>query len=330
MSIADDYRAIRQHAVIGSITARQQIAVAGADRASYLQGLLTNDIQALTPGMGCYSAWLTPQGRMMTDLEVLESGDMILLDVPDERADSILEQLDRFLFGEDVRLASMRGSLTGVWVHGPSAATLLERLLDGLEGIGLWPEYRLTKASFQGAAAVVVRIDQLGVPGFCVYLEPSFELSLTTALRSAGAIVAGADAIDAVRIENGYPIFGVDMTSDTIPLEAGIENRAISFSKGCYVGQEVIIRVLHRGHGRVAKKLVGLRIEDGPTVGRGAKVLAGEREVGSVTSVAQSPELGAIALAYVHRDFFEPGTAVQVQQADGRVAATVASRPFRS
>ncbi len=274
MSIADEYRAIREGAAIGSVAARHQLAVAGADRASYLQGLLTNDIQALTPGSGCYSAWLTPQGRMLTDLEVLESGDLILLDVPEERADATLEQLDRFLFGEDVRLELLKGSLTGTWLHGPQSASILEGTLEGLDGIADWPEYRLSKASFNGVPVVVVRIDQLGVPGFCIYLPPSSEALLVDALRASGATVAGAAALDAARIEVGYPVFGLDMTSDTIPLEAGIEDRAISFSKGCYVGQEVIIRVLHRGHGRVAKKLVGLRV-DGPTVSRGAKVWRG-------------------------------------------------------
>src|SRR5687768_18139980 len=125
MDRPDDDDAIREGAAIGAISARLQIAVVGSDRASFLQGLLTNDIQALAPGSGCYAAWLTPQGRMLTDLEVLESGDMILLDVPEDRADSTLEQLDRFLFGEDVRVESLNGTLTGVWLHGPAASSIL-------------------------------------------------------------------------------------------------------------------------------------------------------------------------------------------------------------
>src|SRR3954466_5819729 len=106
ISLADDH-ALRDGAAIGAISARGQIAVAGNDRASYLQGLLTNDIQALTPGTGCYAAWLTPQGRMITDLHVLESGDMILLDVPTHLVESLLQRLDQFLFSEDVQLASL-------------------------------------------------------------------------------------------------------------------------------------------------------------------------------------------------------------------------------
>src|SRR4029453_11650272 len=144
----------------------------------------------------------------------------------------------------------------------------------------------------------VVRIDQIGVPGYCVYVERAHEPSLLTRLETAGAVVVLPAALEAAPIEAGYPLFGIDMTDDTIPLEAGIEDRAISLSKGCYVGQEIIVRVLHRGHGRVARKLVGLRIdgahEDAAPL-RGARLHAGDRDVGAITSAAISPRLGMIA-----------------------------------
>jgi tRNA-modifying protein YgfZ len=130
------------------------------------------------------------------------------------------------------------------------------------------------------------------------------------------------EAITAARIEVGYPVFGIDMTDDTIPLEAGIESRAISFSKGCYVGQEVIIRVLHRGHGRVVRKLVSLRI-NGQQPAQGAKLFAGEREAGVVTSAGESPRSGTIALGYVHRDFISAGSELEVETPSGRAPAVV-------
>ena len=152
------------------------------------------------------------------------------------------------------------------------------------------------------------------------------------ALETAGATTVGTEAIEAARIEAGYPVFGVDMSNDTIPLEAGIEDRAISFTKGCYVGQEIIIRVVHRGGGRVARKLVGLRLESASE--RGAKAFAGDREVGVVTSAATSPSLGPIALAYLHRDFVAPGTAVALDVPTGgtagRTAGIVTARPMTS
>jgi folate-binding protein YgfZ len=324
MSLSDDYRAIHDNAALGALQPRRQIAVAGSERATYLQGLLTNDITALQAGSGCYAAWLTPQGRMVTDLHVLESGDLILLDVPEAQHVATLEQLDRFLFSEDVQLASLDDDLTGVWIHGPAAATVIERVVN-VTGLGGWRDYQLTRSAFGEAPVVVARIDQLGVPGFCVYVAPASRSSLEAALEGAGAVRVSHDALEAARIEAGYPLFGIDMTSDTIPLEAGLETRAISTTKGCYVGQEVIIRVLHRGHGRVAKKLVGLRSKDVVTPGN--RIIAAGKDIGVVTSATLSPEHGPVALGYVHRDFVEPGTEVNVQHDGAAVRATVTSRP---
>jgi folate-binding protein YgfZ len=325
----EGYRAIREGAATGALEPRGQIGVAGRDRASYLQGLLTNDIQGLSAGTGCYSAWLTPQGRMLTDMHVFESGDMILLDVPAGQVEATLQRLDQFLFSEDVQVADLAGSLRGVWVHGPAAPALVERVVSGVNGVAQWPGYGNTRGEFNSSPAVVARVDQLGVPGICVYVAPADEAALLAALHAAGAEPADAAALEAARIEAGYPLFGVDMTEDTIPLEAGIEPRAISFTKGCYVGQEVIIRVLHRGHGRVAKKLMALRVVGAPPP-RGAKLFAGEREVGTVTSAAQSSRHGAIALGYLHRDFVAAGTAVEVEIGGARAQATVTERPIPS
>jgi folate-binding protein YgfZ len=146
-----------------------------------------------------------------------------------------------------------------------------------------------------------------------------------TRLRSHGAIDVQDAVVETTRIEAGRPRFGVDMSEDTIPLEAGIEDRAISRTKGCYVGQEIIIRVLDRGHGRVARRLVGLKLAAATVPARGDAIRSGEREIGQVTSAAYSPLLDTpVALGYVHRDFTEPGTSVDV----AGHPATVAETPF--
>ena len=160
-----------------------------------------------------------------------------------------------------------------------------------------------------------------------LYVESAARGDLERTLVERGAVVADQAAIDAARIAAGYPVFGIDMTDDTIPLEAGIEERAISFNKGCYVGQEVIIRVLHRGHGRVARKLVALRLDRDGAVS-GSKIVAADREVGAVTSAATSPEWGPIALGYVHRDFTEAGSRVSVGSPAGPIDAVISSRPI--
>jgi folate-binding protein YgfZ len=232
---------------------------------------------------------------MIADMHVLQSETMMLLDVPADLLDSLLQRLDQFLFTENVQLQSLAGALTSVWVHGPESALVVGRVLDVGE-LDTWAAYRHARVSMRSepdTAVVVARIDQLGVPGFALYVDPARREALEAALVEGGAAHVSADAIEAARIASGYPVFGIDMTSDTIPLEAGIEGRAISFTKGCYVGQEVIIRVLHRGGGRVARKLVTLRI-DGPVPQRGAKLYAAEREIGAITSAAESPRLGTI------------------------------------
>jgi folate-binding protein YgfZ len=320
-----DESAVRSGAAIGAISARAQLAVAGPDRAAYLQGLLTNDIQALTEGSGCYTAWLSPQGRMLADIHVLQSAGMMLLDVPAEQADAILARLDQFLFSEDVRIESLAEAMTGVWLHGPRAPHVIGQVVRGVTGLDEWGNYRHATGTFEGDPVSVARIDQLDVPGYCVFLARATEQKFVAALVSAGARIVAPEALNAARVAAGYPVFGVDMTTDTIPLEAGIEERAISFTKGCFVGQEVVIRVMHRGGGRVAKKLVGLRLASASEqhVGhnfRGAKIFAADREVGFVTSAAVSPTLGPIALGYVHRDFTAAGSSVQI---DGHPATVV-------
>ncbi len=318
MTSPDDYTAIHAGAAIGAIAPRGQVAVAGPDRGAFLHGLLTNDTASLTAGTGCYAAWLTPQGRMLCDLHVLESGDMIVLDVPAAETQHVADRLEQFHFSEDVQMATL-ASLRPVWIHGPAA--------PGLVGgdVGAWRPYQNARIEFAGVSVVIARIDQLGVPGVVIYVDAQQEDEVIAALASRGALHARPATLEAARIEAGYPVFGLDMTADTIPLEAGIEDRAISLTKGCYVGQEVIIRVLHRGHGRVARRLVRLQVE-GDAPPRESKIFSAEREIGFITSAAESPRLGALALGYVHRDFVEAGTAVEVQAGEIRARAVVSSR----
>ena len=197
---------------------------------------------------------------------------------------------------------------TKLGIHGPLAAGIFERA-TGMSVSDLGREYdNLTTESI-----TVVRDDAFGVPGFDVYVPRAMGHSLREKVHGAGAVKASAETIEVLRIEAGRPRFGVDMSTDTIPLEAGIEDRAISFTKGCYVGQEVIIRVMHRGHGRVARRLVRLVLPGAPVPSRGDKVFSGDQQVGEITSAAESPKAGApMAMAYVHRDHAAPGTELRV------------------
>jgi folate-binding protein YgfZ len=303
-----------------------RILLTGADRRSYLQGLLTNDIEALTPGTGCYAAMLTAQGRMMTDMRVLELGDAVLLDVPAQVTAAIRDHLDQFVFSEDVQVEDVTAARAEIGLYGPGAMDLLDTV--GAEGNFPSRLFQSTRVRIVGAEAVVVRSDEIGIDGYDILLDAADVEAVSAALVAAGAVRATEADAETVRIERGRPRFGVDMDTDTIPLEAGIEGRAISRSKGCYVGQEVIVRVQDRGQGRVAKRLVGLTFDAAaPVPAAGARLLSGEREIGRVTSAAWSPAQGRpVALGYVHRDFAADGTQVAV---DGH-AGVVVSRPIGS
>ena len=310
----DTYKAARERAVTMDRSDRGRIVVSGADRASYLQGLVSNDVVALKPGEGCYATYLTPQGRMIADLFIYEVGDVILLTVPREQKDAVLAKLDQFIFSEDVQLGDVTDSFFAMAIVGPDAA----RVVGGLIGcpaseLDALPEHGNRRAALGGGTAIVTRITDTGEGGFDTYVEQPHADALRRALAEAGVGAADSDTAEAIRIEAGVPKFNLDMDAETIPLEAGIEPRAISLSKGCYVGQEVIIRVLHRGHGRVARKLVGLTLDDGVVPASGVDVTVENRVIGHVTSSTRSPALERpIALAYLHRDFLAPGTAVSV------------------
>jgi folate-binding protein YgfZ len=202
----------------------------------------------------------------------------------------------------------------------PPGDVLEAGTLDG------WPPYA---SDGVGQAGIVARDDQYGVPGLVVRVPVATRDLWTSRLRLAGATAASAAELEFARIEAGRPEFLVDMDADTIPLEAGIEDRAISFSKGCYVGQEVIVRIVHRGGGRVARRLVGLRL--GATAAPPARTVlrSGDKDVGRVTSAAWSPRLSCpVALGYVHRDLAQPGTALAVDCNGVSTEATVTAFPI--
>jgi folate-binding protein YgfZ len=272
----DGYKAALANGGVVRRADRGVLAVAGADRASWLQGLLTNDVASLKEGASIYAAYLTPQGRMISDMNVFSRGGRMLLDVPAPLAASLRDRLDGLIFSEDVQVTDESASL---WV---------------------W---------------TVIRDDRLvDVIGETLPAE----LTALTAVEF--------DTFEVIRIERGVPRFLADMDEETIPLEAGIEDRAISFTKGCYVGQEVIVRVTTRGGGRVARKLVRWIADASAEIVplRDAKILSFDKTIGRVTSAAFSPTINrVVGLGYVHRDFIAPGTEITVVWNDAPTKAVV-------
>ncbi len=343
MDMSHAYIAARRSSALIDLSARGKIAMKGADRASYLQGLQTNDVEALSAGEGCYAMFLTPQGRVESDALVLHLGDELLLDVHPTVTIPLEERLREFVFTEDVTVENRTAHWIAFGVHGPEAAALVRAvaqpgaggsdtgLVGAAELAGL-PECHHRSGEFAGAPVVVARSGEIGEVGFVLYVESTRGPALRDALIEGGAAELDASTFDLLRIESGRPVFPADLDSETIPLEAGVEDRAISLTKGCYVGQEVIVRILHRGKGRVARRLVGLRFEpDTQPPVSGAALTSGvdAPSVGAVTSAAWSPALGRpIALGYVKRELAELGTTLMVQDGERWKSATVTARPF--
>ena len=300
----EGYRALTEGAAVVRRGDRGILSVTGRDRLTWLQGLVTNDVGTLAVGEVCDAAYLTAQGRMITDLRVANFADHTLLDVPATLSASLQTRLDALLFSEDAKIEDVSRQVSIVDLHGPLAPSMSSGL-------------------------AMVRDDAFGVHGYSGFVAGAEVNEFVGQLVARGAIETTLETLDVLRVEAGRPAFLVDMDEHTIPLEAGLEQRAISFTKGCYVGQEVIVRVMHRGGGRVAKRLVGFRLGKVELPGAKAIVTSAGREVGRLTSVAWSPALGeSIALGYVHRDFTDPGTSVEINGNHGSIPARVAALPF--
>ena len=324
---------VRQSAGVVDLCARGRIVVRGADRKTFLHALLTNDITGLGPGTGCYAALLTPQGRMVADMHVFELGDVILIDCAREVKDALLQKLDAFLFSEDVQLGDLSDGWGCVGVYGPEAAAVASSALGAgpdapgaITGLGDHGNLRLDAL---GDVMVVARVDAFGLPGYLLFAAMGLTPALGHAAIEAGAVLIDPAIPTLLRVEAGEPAFLVDMNDETIPSEAGIESRAISFSKGCFPGQEVIVRIRDRGHGRVAQRLVGLGVSGTTVPEAGDHVWFDGKDVGHVTSAVHSPSRGGpLALGYVKRDVAEDGKAVTIAHGGTQLEAAVLTLPF--
>ena len=310
---------------VGLLDARHRaiLSLIGGDRVSFLQGMVTNNVARLVEGQGCYAALLTIQGRIVSDLYVYALSDKLLLDVPAQRTEAVHDALDRLIIADDVEF-EQDGIVPLVSVEGPGAADLLARVANArVHDLDLCDHGEIT---IDGVAVGCVAVGQCGEIGYRLLGAPDSAAALWQSLRAAGAAPVGFDTLNVLRLEAGIPWFGIDMDEATLVMEVGLD-AAISFNKGCYLGQEVVERVAARGH--VNRKLCGL-ISDGALVPpAGAPITHEDKEVGHITSAAHSLALGKIiALGYVHRSAFEVGTALQAMVGETPVALTVAALPF--
>jgi folate-binding protein YgfZ len=289
---------------------RGKLALTGTAAKAFLQGQVTNDVEGLVPGTGCYAAFLTPKGKMLGDLRILDAGEEQLLDTERGALQELFNMIRRFSVGHDLTLHKRtleRGLLSLV---GPSAPALAgaAALLD---------EHTHAMVELGGVPARAIRTD-LGVDLLC---DAADTAALASAAQELGAVPVTEPTVECRRVESGRPRYGIDLDETVIPQEAGLNDRAVSFTKGCYVGQETVARLFYRG--KPNRHLRGLRLES--AAGTGDEVTLEGRVVGRLGSVAESPELGHLALALIRREA-PPGSAVTVG-ADG-IGALVVELPF--
>jgi tRNA-modifying protein YgfZ len=298
-----DYERLREAVGLVERAGRGKLRLTGSEAADYLQGQVTNDVEALEPGTGCYAALLNHKGKMLTDMRVLRGDDFIWIDTEPEGLPAIARNASMFSIGRDVRHEDVSAAYTILSLIGPEAR-------ERLDAPPAAEEHSFTT----GEHGLYVATD-LGVDVICRAEDAA-------AVRDAlGVEQVSEEAAECLRIESGRPRFSIDMGSETIPEEAGLNERAVSFTKGCYVGQETVARLHYKG--KPNRHLRGLRLAE-PTK-RGDDIRLGERVVGVVGSAADSPALGPVALAIVRREA-EPGS--QVQVGPSSIEATVSELPF--
>jgi folate-binding protein YgfZ len=306
----DEYAAATERAGLIDRSERGKLALTGTQAKEFLQGQVSNDVEALRMGTGCYAALLTNKGKMLGDLRVLDAGDELLLDTERVALQQLFNTIRRTMIGYDVQLHKRTVERGLFSLLGPESAKIA-----GAVGLPE-TEHAHERLEIAGIAVRAIRADA-GIDLLC---DAEHTEALRQAILDAGATPISEATAECLRIERGRPRYGVELDDGVIPQEAGLNARAVSFTKGCYVGQETVARLHYRG--KPNRLLRGLRLS--APADPGTPIALGEREVGRVRSAAVSPRLGPIALALVRREA-EPGSAVAVGE---RADAVVVELPF--
>ncbi|MBM3784655.1 MAG: folate-binding protein YgfZ [Acidobacteria bacterium] len=289
-----------ENAALFELPGRGRIRAFGEDRKRLLHAMTTNHVQRLEPGQGCYAFFLNAQGRILSDVTVIAREDHLLLDVePGSRA-FVMEHLDHYIIADDVTLEDASDAATTLALEGPAAAEILE-------SIGA-PAPVNDYDSVEWAGRLIVKTSYSGATGFHIYLSPLDAPVLRETLADAKAVEVSPEDVEIARLLHARPLFGVDITSANLPQETQLSH-ALHFTKGCYLGQEIVERIRSRGH--VNKVLTRVQLPSLPAPH--AKLLADGKEVGEVTSAVVDPRNSvAVALGYVRAEVLKAGTALSV------------------
>lgn len=326
-----EYDLLRQSAGIIDLTSRSRLVLLGADRQRFLHGQVTNEVQKLKPGEGCYAALTNAKAKMVSDLNIYIMAEEILLDFEPGYAQGVAERLQKYIVADDVQIEDVSPHYALLSVQGPSAPQIIEALQLKIP-LPQQPMRHAASAHPQFGEVYLMNQPRLGTIGFDLYIPHSAYLRAADALVSIashlGGGLAGWTAFETARIEAGIPRYGVDMDETNLAPETGIA-AAIRYDKGCYIGQEIIARI--RTYGQVTKSLRGLRLSQGMkrSPAQGAKLFRDGKEAGYITSATFSPALQAhIALGYVRREANQPGIELTLETPDEAATATVFELPF--
>jgi len=322
---AQEYTIARQGAALFDVSSRGKIEAVGPEAAPFLHNLATNDIKTLPSGAGCEAFFTNVKARVIAHLWIYRGQaptPTLWLDVAPARVAPVMAHLDRHLISEQVELLDHTRDLAQLHLCGLEAPALAARVLGpGAAELALLHHLPGT----QEGVLSIRRHDLTGAPGFDVVATPAAARLLWQELTAAGAAPAGLETLETLRIEAGVPVDGVDMDENRFVVEVG-RAQAISYTKGCYLGQEPIVMARDRGH--VNRMLLGVKLSGDPAA-PGTKLCRAGQEVGAVTSSTFSPRLGsAIALTYVRRGSQEPGTVLEIATASGAGEAVVCTLPF--
>lgn len=326
--VATEYRAVREAAGLIDLSHRGKLSMTGNDRQSFLHRIVTNEIGALQPGDGAYAGMLTPQGKMISDMTVYVRDDDLLFDTDPGMASTLQEALDRYALMDDVTIADVTEQYGLVGVHGPQADTLLNAVL-GSFSVPALPGH--VACAYQGISLMIARSHRTGEVGYDVYVPVDRTADIWTALLENGEAIGvqrvGIEALEILRIEAGIPRYGAELDARIIPNEAGIKDRAISFTKGCYIGQEPVVMIEHRGQPN--KLLAGLRIGGDDLPLKDTPLWKDDQDAGWITSSVRGQSVnGVIALGYVRRKFMKTGEQLTVEVNGASVIAEVVELPF--
>lgn len=327
-----EHAALRQAAGALDLSFRSRICLTGADRVRFLNGQVTNNVKDLKTGEGCYAALVTAKGKLQSDLNIYALPNELLLDFEPGLAETIAQRLEKYVIADDVQVVDACPHYGLLSVQGPKAEAAV-RSLGLTADLPAKPMSFITLNDVTLGEVYLMNQPRLGTSGFDLFV-PVASLGavmdkLIAAVKQVGGRACGWQALEMARIEAGIPRFGADMDETNLAPETGIEGRAISYSKGCYIGQEVIARI--RTYGQVAKALRGLRLADDlkELPKHGDKLFHNEKEVGYFTSVLASPSLKAnIALGYVRKEANQIGTELILRQAGGDSAVKIVEHPF--